>query len=263
MGTRGVAALDLPSGRVTDLGRAETFVPSQRDHTIWLISDRRVATHVDVRGGRIGPEVTLPTATSVIGAIGDVLLLQGKGGPLIWSASHRRTIRRFDADDEFIAASAQQFVIAGLCRVITRPPDSYSGCGRIKTFDLRTLRERWIPARRPADALGWVSTVGQGSHENTSPDASHVAVYELHPRSRNGVITVAARLVVIDVQDGSSIVVPRSDAADPASHVAWSSDSRWLFFATDGRVGAFDLRSRVVRTYRVTCCGAAMFTMPT
>ncbi|HVC71352.1 MAG TPA: hypothetical protein VNC61_13940 [Acidimicrobiales bacterium] len=227
-----VWATAIASGTARRLGPVVTFVPAAEPKAVWLI---------DYPGGRIGEgtptlrEVTTtgrtlhlqlgPPPSEGVPAVGipGGLAFETDSGVALWNVAAHRFTRRLGTGPGYVGDAAG---------------DTLAWC----QSDCTTLQLTDLSTRQGRDRAFSSSRIGgyfESSSLRLSPDGRYAAV--LVTRSGLGTAGQMATLELLDHRTGRTSVVRRGVSA--WSTMAWSTDGRTLFFASDTGLGYGRTRS--------------------
>jgi len=272
-----VASYSPTSGTATPLGSADYAIPTNDGRAVWLVNDpshRNIdpmpgpvtltAELVSLKGKQLIARHTLPRFSFPVATLRREVILSVGDSQDLWNVVTGRSDHRFGTMSGFVTANATTLVTATGCTIHSFAGHSYTAdrpCRRLRVVAIRSKRVRVYPPPRARNTTSWI---GAGS---LSPDGRYLATFvgrdhatDLH---HNGTISIddasrLARLVVVDLRRRTVSAVPDSEVSEGEELVAWSPDSRWLFYPNrDGYLGAYRRGSRQAHATVVPCCTEA------
>jgi hypothetical protein len=238
VGAMGAVAVPLGGGAPVRLGPAESVLDDGGGGW-WIVSPssepdhglvRQVARRANGSGVVAGPPVLLGSGVTPVGGVSGGLLVAGSGNRLaVIGGSHPGPLGS-DLGAAYLLAAGGDHVL-----LTASPPGRPAGLWLV---DVATGREAFLgsSARASAGANGSVDA-------KFSPDGRWLAMFVPFPGPYP---SVSAQLMLVDLRRGTATAVPGGGTAAPEPVVAWSPDSRWVFFLQAG--GPVD---RTIGTYHL------------
>jgi len=252
------------AGKPRTLGDTSMFVPAATPGQVWLeytTNGPTVVRLVPVAGGPAGSSVSLPVNTSLVeGTTRGLLLQDSSTGVLeLWSPG-RAPVRLSGSAGAVVMASTPTVIVFGTrCRNVA-PPSSVpaagvGACGLLQAYNVAAGTVRDLPA--PAKTAGWFGGSGGVTPTAISPDGALMAAMDLTSATSG-----AERLFVVPLTGGRAKLRPVPSAS--GSQLAWSSDSRWLFYQGPGQhLWAYAAATSQTRQSTMPCCNYwAMTSVP-
>jgi hypothetical protein len=249
------------TGHPRVLGATSLFAPAATAGDVWLEYPHPAGTVirlVPVAGGQPGPPVTLPRGSELVAGTDGGLLLQNRNGGLwLWSpGSAPRTLPGSPMSGDGFAVTPSLVAYGTACRYAAtsahaafRPDVGYPVCAMLRVLAVHTGQVTTFAS--PAGTTGWVPPEFD-AESPVSPTGAMIAAEAAVPsRDRN-----RGRLYVLSLSGTRRPPVAVSSSAGYLfSKTAWSSDGSWVFYqGPGGRLWAFRIATRTVRSSSVPCC---------
>jgi hypothetical protein len=243
------------TGNPRTLGDTNMFAPAATPGRVWLVyqtSGPTVVRLVPAAGGAAGSPVSLPLNTSLVeGTIRGLLLQDNTTGVLeLWSPGVAPVRLPSSAGASVLASTPSVVVYGGRCRNVA-PPSSVpaaavGACGTLLAYNVTAGGVSSFPA--PAKTAGWLEGSGGTIPAAVSPDGAMVAAMDLTSATGG-----AERLFVVPLAGGRAqpALVPSASG----SQLAWSSNSRWLFYqGPRSHLWIYAAATRQTRQSTMPCC---------
>jgi hypothetical protein len=243
------------AGRPRILGDTSMFAPAASPAHVWLEYQTNGPTMVrlvPVAGGPAGSPVSLPMNTSLVEGTTSGLLLQDNNTDVLelWSQG-RAPVRVPGSAGAAVLASTPTIVVFGTrCQNVAPPSNvpaaAVGACALLHAFNVAAGSLRDFPA--PARTVGWFEGSGGVTPTAVSPDGALIAAMDLTSATSG-----AERLFVVSLAGSRAKL--RSVPAASGSQLAWSSDSRWLFYQGPGHhLWAYAAATSQTRHSTMPCC---------
>jgi hypothetical protein len=243
------------AGKPRMLGDTNMFAAAATPAHVWLeyqTNGPTVVRLVPVAGGPAGSAVSLPVNTSLVeGTTSGLLLQDNNTGVLeLWSPG-RVPVRLPGSAGAVVLASTPTVVVFGTRCQNVAPPSSapaaaVGACRLLQAFNVAAGSLRAFAA--PGKTAGWFGGSGGVTPTAVSPDGALIAAMDL-----TSATTGAERLFVVPLAGGRAKLRPVPAAS--GSQLAWSSDSRWLFYQGPGHhLWAYAAATSQTRRSTMPCC---------
>jgi len=249
------------SGRPRVLGTTPLFAPSAAPGHVWLVYVGGRAPRirqVRVDGGALGPAITLPARTQLVGGTRAGLLLQNRNGRLrLWLPGQAmRALPGNPSWGDGFAVTPALIAYGTHCRDASirasasfEPNTGFSVCSTLRVFDVRSGRVHSFAA--PVGTTGWVPP--EFHLENpVAPSGARMAAEALVPSPDDN----RGRLYVLPIaRDHRRAMLVPASAGHIFSKAAWSPDGSWLLYQGPRfTLWGYDVHTHEVRSSPVPCC---------
>jgi len=214
------------TGEYVELSDARdvSVLPAIEQDRVWIASygpARQTVREVDTAGNvTVGP-FDLPAGGGIVGLVNDGIVGFTHGSIYVFDRDGRT--RRLGYGD--VVAAGGDHVVATTC-------DEGLHCG-LTVFDVVSGATR---------SLGDVASEDGYPQGIVSPDGTTAALYT--------VVNGSTRLRVLDLSSGDSTTLPPTVSNNGPAALAYSADSRWIFFVSGGDLYAHPVGSKVTRSIK-------------